>query len=618
VPVVSEQQGIVVLRHHGVEIHAATHPANIRGYFSGEIERFDPSAILTSTDDPAQLLLEAALRAARSKVIYLARATLAVPFGPDSAFPSASKTEILRQVDGAVGVSEYVAEYLRRWGSLDAVHVPISLMEPGPYPQLGSFENELVTLVNPCAVKGISIFLELAARMPDVAFAAVPTWGTSREDLDALSRQPNVRVLAPSDDIDRLFSITRVLLVPSLWAEARSRIIPESMLRGVPVLAANVGGIPEAMLGVDYLLPVRPIERYRHQVDAQMVPIPEVPGQDVGPWEKTLRRLVSDKEHYQELSRLSRERALAYVGSLSAIPFENYLGEVLRSSRTRAPVPSAPVPESKLEFLSPERRRLLALRLRGKTMDAAAGDLWFPSCTARTGAAMRLFLFPAAGGGVSAFRDWAAGFPPDVALCPARLPGRESRQAETAVRRMESLVSAAGEAVLPYLDRPFAFFGHSMGAAVVFELTRWLRRHERTLPVALFVSGARAPRFRLGHVPQPEPSDEELLNQLDGLEGVPAGVRQSPELMRLVLQPLRGDTALYRSYIYTEEAPLDVPIRAFGGLDDPNVNRRHLEAWAEETTGDFALRMFPGGHFFIESSRTEFLAALSADLAETR
>ncbi|MFB3778468.1 MAG: alpha/beta fold hydrolase [Bryobacteraceae bacterium] len=618
VEVLSTESGVVVFRRRGVEVHVVTHPAGIRGYFAGQVAGFDPSVVLTSTDDPAQLLLEAAIRAGRPKVVFLARTTLAVPFGPDCAFPSQSKAETLRRVDGVVGVSEYVADYMRRWGGLDAVHVPISLMEPGPYPHLGRYQNEFVSFVNPCAVKGISIFLGMASAMPDVSFAAVPTWGTDRADLDALAGLANVRLLAPVDDIDKLLSVTRVLLVPSLWAEARSRIIPEAMLRGVPVLAAGVGGIPEAMLGVDYLLPVRPIRNYRRQVDRQMVPIPEVPEQDIGPWCETLRKLLSDKKHYEELSRLSREKALAYAEGLSIVPFEEYLTQILQAPRRPVLSQTASSPQSALESLSPERRRLLALRLRRKTADAGAGDAWFPSLRQGAEVTLRLFCFPAAGGGTSAFRNWAAAFPPDVAVTPARLPGRENRLAETPFRQMAPLVDAIGEALLPHLDRRFALFGHSMGAAVAFELARWLRRRGQPSPVALLVAGARAPRFRLGHVPPPEPSEEELLRELDRLEGVPADVRQNPDLLRLVLPPLRTDTALYRSYVYSEEAPLDLPIRAYGGADDPNISREHLEAWARETTGDFSVRMFAGGHFFLHTNQTEFLTALSADLAAIR
>ncbi len=480
---------------------------------------FGPSVILTSTDDPAQLLLEAALRAGEPRVVYLARASLAVPFGPDCAFPSAAKTEMLRRVDGVVGVSQYVADYVRTWGGIDAVHVPISLLDPGPYPFLGRFDNEFVTLVNPCAVKGISIFLALAERMPEVRFAAVPTWGTNREDMQALRKHANVQVLEPVDDIDKILSRTRVLLVPSLWAEARSRIIPEAMLRGVPVLASNIGGIPEAMLGVDYLLPVRPIGRYRHEVDEQMVPVAEVPEQDIGPWHAALRQAADGSPHYEQLSSLSRERALAYAESLSVDPFESYLERIVRSPRkvTVAQTQAQPPAASMLESLTPEKRRLLALRLRKKAPDSS----WFPLADRNAGATLRLFCFPYAGAGTSAFRGWAEALPPGVVVCPARLPGRESRMAEVPLRRMEPLVQALGEAIEPYLGQPFAFFGHSMGAAVAFELARLLRREKRPLPAALLVSGARAPQFRLGHAPPPEPSEEEFLQELNRLEGTP-------------------------------------------------------------------------------------------------
>ena len=101
--------------------------------------------------------------------------------------------------------------------------MPISLLDPPPYPDLGRFENEFVTLVNPCAVKGISIFLALADRMPEVQFAGVPTWGTTQTDRAALASRSNITLLDPVDNVDDILRRTRVLLVPSLWAEARSR-----------------------------------------------------------------------------------------------------------------------------------------------------------------------------------------------------------------------------------------------------------------------------------------------------------------------------------------------------------------------------------------------------------
>jgi medium-chain acyl-[acyl-carrier-protein] hydrolase len=166
----------------------------------------------------------------------------------------------------------------------------------------------------------------------------------------------------------------------------------------------------------------------------------------------------------------------------------------------------------------------------------------------------------------------------------------------------------------PYLGKPFAFFGHSMGAVVAFELAQHLRRKNQPAPKALYVSGARAPRFRLGWIAPPEPNEPQFIEELRRLEGVPREALENEELLRLILPGLRADTALYRNYVYMEQPPLDCPIRAYGGASDPNVTREHLEAWAGQTTGSFAVRVFPGGHFFLQAGQQEFLGALAADL----
>ena len=191
------EAGVLRFPRSGVDAHVVTR-GNLRAIFSSQLESFEPDVVLASTDDPAQLLLEPALRAG-ARIVYLARATLAVPFGPDCAFPSEAKTERLRAVDRVVGVSQYVADYIRRHAGIAAVHVPISLLEPEEWPELGDPGNEFVTLVNPCAVKGISIFLSLADVFPEVSFAAVPTWGTNQEDRAALETRRNVRLLDPVD-----------------------------------------------------------------------------------------------------------------------------------------------------------------------------------------------------------------------------------------------------------------------------------------------------------------------------------------------------------------------------------------------------------------------------------
>jgi len=591
------RDGVAVFARAGVAVRVVAN-RNLRAFFASELEEFAPDAILASTDDPAQLLLEPALRSGR-RVVYLARATLALPFGPDCAFPSESKTARIRQADRAVGVSEYVAGYLRRYGRMDATHVPISLMEPGPKPRaLGSFDNEFVTMVNPCAVKGIAIFLALADAFPQTRFAAVPTWGTNAADLAALRARGNITLLEPVDDIDALLARTRVLVVPSLWAEARSRIVVEAMERAVPVMASAVGGIPEAKLGVPYLLPVTPIARYEAQVDEQMVPVAEVPQQEIGPWREALARLLADRAHHGEIAAASRAAAVEYAESCTVDRFEALLTGLEPAAPERGK-PAAGGALQPVSPLSPEKQKLLALRLRKR----APASAWFPGVDGA--AEPRLFCFPHAGGGAGAFAGWGL-----ANVCAVRLPGRELRLAEAPFERMGPLVQALATAIEGYLARPFAFFGHSMGAVVAFELARELRRRGMPLPGVLIASGARAPQFRRNSAPRPEPSDEELLEELRRLKGTPEGLLEDPLAAGAILPALRADTRLYRHYTYAEEPPLSCAIAAYGGADDAHVTAAHLEAWAAQTTVSFTLRRFPGGHFYLQRALPELLAAV--------
>lgn len=359
-----QQRGVTAEKSHGpalhfhlngVDVRVLTRNAHWRTFFSSHITAFEPDVILTSTDDPGQLLLDLALRS-RARVVYLVRATVAAPFGPESSSPNAAKTAVLQQVDGVIGVSEYVARYTREWAHVDAVHVPISLLPAGEPPDIGRYSNRFVTMVNPCGVKGIGIFLALAERFPALEFAAVPSWGTTPADLEALARHPNVTVLQPVDDFDDILRQTRVALVPSLWAEARSRVILEAMSRRIPVLASAVGGLEEARLGVGELLPVRPVTAYRPALDQLMVPVAEIPEQDIEPWAAALQRLTADRDHWERLAAASRIAALAYAATLTAAPLECYLENLLRAPKRPRTLAANP--------LSPEKRRLLALRVK--------------------------------------------------------------------------------------------------------------------------------------------------------------------------------------------------------------------------------------------------------------
>jgi glycosyltransferase involved in cell wall biosynthesis len=285
---------------------------------------FRPDAIIVSCEDPGQLLLKSAL-ASRIPVVFLARTTLALPFGPDGAIQSAERTALIQRAHAVVCVSEYIRQYCKQWGNINGINLPISLQPPGPYPNYGKFDGGLVSIINPCVMKGITIFVELARMFTSHKFGAIPTWGTTSTDLKALRALPNVTLLEPSDNIDDILQHTQVLLVPSLWAEAKGRVILEAMARGIPVLASDVGGIPEAKLGVDYLLPVKKIQRYLTEKDERNIPLAEVPEQDLTPWVSALSKVLKDRSHYENLSLASRDAGLAEIARQSVEPFEELL-----------------------------------------------------------------------------------------------------------------------------------------------------------------------------------------------------------------------------------------------------------------------------------------------------
>ena len=229
-------------------------------------------------------------------------------------------------------------------------------------------------------------------------------------------------------------------------------------------------------------------------------------------------------------------------------------------------------------------------------------------------ASLRLFCFPYAGGRNLIFRGWQEGLPAAVEVCPVELPGRGRRLREPPFTKLTTLVEATAEAILPLLDKPFAFFGHSMGAMISFELARRLRREHAPTPVHLFVSGRRAP-----HIPDTDPPtydlpEPEFLDELRRLNGTPQEVLEHAELIQLMMPLLRADFEVVQTYRYTPGPPLDCPITAFGGLHDVEVPREYLEAWRDYTAAGFTLRMMPGDHFFLHTAQRLLLQVLAQEL----
>lgn len=227
---------------------------------------------------------------------------------------------------------------------------------------------------------------------------------------------------------------------------------------------------------------------------------------------------------------------------------------------------------------------------------------------------MRLFCLPYAGGSSVIFRLWPDSLPTNVEVCCIELPGRGNQIKSAPFTSLEPLVNAIAAAVVPHLDKPFAFFGHSMGGLLSFEVIRLLRKNYGLSPVYLFISASRAPQ-----IPDPDPPihalpEAEFIEELRRLNGTPAAVLENAELMQLLIPTLRADFAVLETYVYTPGTILDCAIATFGGLQDQEVSRDDLQAWGELTTATFSLQMFPGNHFFLNSMRSQLLESISQKL----
>lgn len=248
-------------------------------------------------------------------------------------------------------------------------------------------------------------------------------------------------------------------------------------------------------------------------------------------------------------------------------------------------------------------------------MSAPTRASWVAGRKATPRARLRLFCFPHGGGGAATFRGWAAELPETVEVCPLQLPGREMRYKERPFVAMGALVEALEDGLQNLLEMPFAFFGHSLGALVSFELARRLRDRGKTAPVYLFVAGHAAPQMPRTQEPIRDLPDADFVERIRRLQGIADSVWSNKELMDIVLPVLRADYEIVETYRHTPGDPLDIPITAFGGEDDPVATPSEIEPWREQTRGPFALEIFPGGHFFVQTARGPLLQTIGRTLA---
>ncbi len=231
----------------------------------------------------------------------------------------------------------------------------------------------------------------------------------------------------------------------------------------------------------------------------------------------------------------------------------------------------------------------------------------------------RLFCFPYAGAGAYMFRSWAAALPPQIELYAIQLPGREDRIRELPMTRLDDVTAMLTTDLGQLTDRPYGFFGHSLGAVLSAEVARRLTlRQPQAAPSNLFVSGCRSLQIIERHRQAVHDlDDEDLIAHIRKLNGTPEEILRDPGMMTLILRLIRADYALFDQYTYTPGPPLRCPVTVLGGDADPSTSEASLTPWSELTSGPTDVHIVPGDHFFVVSAQDQVVEVLTRRLRES-
>lgn len=241
---------------------------------------------------------------------------------------------------------------------------------------------------------------------------------------------------------------------------------------------------------------------------------------------------------------------------------------------------------------------------------------WITCPAPNPAARLRLFCFPFAGGGASVFRTWSRELPAAIEVCPIQLPGRENRIRESPYTDILPLVEILARQIQLYSQKPFAFYGHSMGALLAFEVARVLQRQDAPLPLTLFLAAHRAAHLSPRRAPFYALPDEELIQSLRRLGGLQEEVVEDKELLGILLPTIRADLTLCDLYDYSPDTPLNCPFQLYAGRDDAEVSPEDMDSWCEHSTQSSSLRIFPGGHFFLRSDGDRVMQTIASTLVQ--
>lgn len=229
---------------------------------------------------------------------------------------------------------------------------------------------------------------------------------------------------------------------------------------------------------------------------------------------------------------------------------------------------------------------------------------------------MRLYCFAYAGGSAAAFAGWQEALGPNIDVCAVQLPGRGARMGEAPMTNRAEVVRALAHAISSEPRMPFAFFGHSLGALLAFEVSRYLMLQYMPLPVHLFASGCDAPQHRSAPKNLHLLPDAELIEALKEYNGTPAELLENAELMALLLPLLRADFSLVDDYRYRPGLRLPVPLSVLAGQQDDHIDPLQVEGWSKETAAGCQVHWLAGDHFFINAQRDAVLDIVRGVIAE--
>ncbi len=234
----------------------------------------------------------------------------------------------------------------------------------------------------------------------------------------------------------------------------------------------------------------------------------------------------------------------------------------------------------------------------------------------RPRASSRLFCFSHAGGGPAAFFGWLRYVAEDIECVCIQYPGRGQRLREQLLVSVDELVAEISHDLIDFCDKPFAFYGHSFGGIVAFELARQMRRCGMPGPSHLFAGATRPPHLEGPHLPIHMLPYQEFVESVQSrYGGIPEAIYQHEDLMNMFVPALRADFTAYETYECRAEDPLMIPITVFAGEDDTAVERACLHEWAMHTDAGFELKVLPGGHFFPATSASELMGTVEIEMA---